>query len=140
MTMDTMVSSGSGLEPQQVTQLQGRLIAEREALTRRLKERRHRLAELAQRQPDDSDWASDSSDQSLLARLVDRDAKLQIEVERALSKIDAGSYGICEVTGEPIGFDRLKVRPWSRQSVAAKERREREEIEEGPEVLGVQRQ
>ena len=136
MDVHGMVLPRSGLGAGQLAQLQAQLVAEREALTRRLKERRQTLADLAHRQPDDSDWASDSADQSLLARLVDRDAKLLIEVERALLKIDTGTYGLCETTGEPIGFDRLRARPWSRHSLAAKERREREEIEEGPEVLG----
>jgi len=131
-----MVSSTSGLNPGQLAQLQGQLAAEREALSRRLKERRETLVNLASRQADDADWASDSADQSLLARLMDRDAKLLVEVERALQKMDAGTYGICETTGEPIGFERLRARPWSRHSLLAKERREREEIEQGPEVIG----
>jgi len=133
--MNGQTRSESGLTPRQLAQLQARLEAEREALTGRLKARRHRLTELARRQPDDADWAADSSDQSLLARLVDRDAKLLAEVAWALGKFARGDYGICETTGEPIGFERLQARPWSRHSLVAKERREREEIEEGPEVL-----
>ena len=132
----TMASPGSGLDQGQVALLNARLEEERDALTRRLKERRERLVELANRQPDDADWAADSADQSLMARLVDRDAKLLGEVQRALRKIDSGSYGVCEQTGEPIGFDRLRARPWSRLSLAAKERVEREDVAEGPEVLG----
>jgi DnaK suppressor protein len=135
MDLRTKVSAESGLTPKQLERLQQRLIAERDTLTRRLKERRGTLAGLATRRPDDSDWASDSADQSLLARLVDRDAKLVIEVERALRKIEAGNYGTCEATGEPIGFDRLLARPWTRLSLAAKERRERDDTDEAPEVL-----
>jgi DnaK suppressor protein len=59
-------------------------------------------------------------------------------VERALRKMEAGSYGVCELTGEPIGFERLRARPWSRHSLAAKERIEREDTDEPPEVLGRQ--
>ena len=130
-----MASSASGLDRQQLALLNARLGEERDTLTRRLKERRERLLELANRQPDDADWAADSADQSLLARLVDRDAKLLGEVQRALRKVETGDYGVCELTGEPIGFDRLRVRPWSRHSLAAKERLEREDTEEAPEVL-----
>src|SRR5215471_14135293 len=97
-----MVSVESGLDQQQLAQLKARLDEERNTLTRRLKERRERLMELASRLPDDADWAADSADQSLLARLVDRDAKLLAEVERALRKMETGSYGVCELTGEPI--------------------------------------
>jgi DnaK suppressor protein len=131
----TMDSGTSGLDQEQLGRLQERLHGERDQLTRRLKDRRERLLELATRQPDDADWAADSADQSLLARLVDRDAKLLGEVERALRKFETGSYGSCEATGEPIGFDRLWARPWSRHSLEAKERRERDEQEEAPEVL-----
>jgi len=132
----TMVSPASGLDQGQQALLRARLEEERDTLTRRLKERRERLLELANRQPDDADWAADSADQSLLARLVDRDAKLLIEIERALRKLESGGYGVCELTGEPIGFERLRARPWSRHSLAAKELLERDDKEEAPEVLG----
>jgi DnaK suppressor protein len=138
MDLRTMVSPASGLDQEQIERLRERLNKERDTLTRRLRERRETLGAMATRLPDDADWASDSADQSLLARLVDRDAKLLIEVERALRKIEAGSYGVCELTGEPIGFERLWARPWSRHSLAAKERIEREETEDAPEVLGNQ--
>jgi DnaK suppressor protein len=76
-------------------------------------------------------------DQSLLARLVDRDAKLLDEIDRALLKMATGQYGLCEQSGDPIGFDRLKVRPWARYATAVKESRERSERHDrDPEVLG----
>jgi len=135
MDLRTMVSPASGLDQEQLARLHERLTAERDTLTRRLKERRGTLTGLSTRQADDADWAADSADQGLLARLVDRDAKLLVEVERALRKLEAGSYGICEATGEPIGFERLWARPWTRLSLAAKERRERDDTTEAPEVL-----
>ena len=58
---------------------------------------------------------------------MDRDAKLLREVERALEKIKDGTFGYCEGTGEPIGYARLKLRPWTRYSVTYKEELEREE-------------
>jgi DnaK suppressor protein len=134
----TMVAPASGLEEEQQARLHGRLLAERDTLSRRLKERREHLLESATRQADDADWAADSVDQSLLARLMDRDSKLLVEVERALRKMETGSYGLCELTGEPIGFERLWARPWSRHSLLAKERLERDETDEAPEVLGRQ--
>jgi DnaK suppressor protein len=136
--MDTQERlSSSGLNREETRQLEVRLTAERDTLNRRLRERRETLVGLATRRPDDSDWASDSADQSLLARLVDRDAKLLIEVERALRKIAAGTYGTCEVTGEPIGFDRLRLRPWTRHSMAAKEQLERDRFDERPEAFAL---
>jgi DnaK suppressor protein len=134
--MDTQERLGrNGLRPEEMKQLEERLAGERETLNRRLRDRRETLKGFATHRPDESDWASDSADQSLVARLVDRDAKLLIEVERAFRKIAAGTYGVCELTDEPIGFERLRIRPWTRHSLVAKERLERDRVDEGPESL-----
>jgi RNA polymerase-binding transcription factor len=125
----------SGLSLEQMERLQQKLVAEREKITARLGERRTALGRAASREPDDGDWASSSADQSLLARLTDRDSKLLGEVERALGKGEG--YGLDELTGEPIGFERLWVRPWARHAVASKERVERQRVRSaGNEVLG----
>lgn len=76
---------------------------------------------------DEADLASEDAEISLETRLMDRDAKLLREVERALDKVLNGSYGLCEGTDEPIGYARLKLRPWTRYSVTYKEELEREE-------------
>jgi DnaK suppressor protein len=115
----------NGLTAEQTDRLRERLIAERGRLTERLATRRGALARAATREPDDADWASSSADQSLIARLTDRDSKLLAEVDRALGKLTGGGYGLCELTGEPIGFDRLWARPWARHALASKETIER---------------
>jgi DnaK suppressor protein len=115
----------SGLTVEQLAQLQEQLQQERATLTRRLAARRGTLTGLSERAPDDADWASASADQGLLARLVDRDAKLLAEVNHALAKFSDGTYGLCELSDEPIGFERLQARPWSRHAVAQKEQVER---------------
>jgi DnaK suppressor protein len=117
------------------TLLEGRLHEERDAIVRRLGERRAALTAAAAREPDESDWASSSADQSLLARLADRDTKLLHEIDRALRKMQAGTYGVCELRGEPIGFDRLRVRPWTRHALAPKEEIERNKVDEPVEAL-----
>lgn len=76
---------------------------------------------------DEADLAAEDAEISLETRLMDRDAKLLREVERALDKVKGGSYGLCEGTDEPIGYARLKLRPWTRYSVTYKEELEREE-------------
>lgn len=126
MSQTRELANQSGLTQAQLTQLAERLRAEREVLDRRIVERRRRLTTFSDRRPDDADWASDSADQSLMARLTDRDSKLLREIDRALRKLEAGTYGICEISGEPIDFDRLMARPWSRHALAAKEAVERE--------------
>src|SRR5262245_26881005 len=121
------VTNLSGLSLSQLADLEERLRIEKAKVTGRLAGRRDLLGTPSGRDPDDGDWASDSADQGLLARLVDRDTKLLHEIDRALTRIADGSYGVCEVSGEPIGFDRLAVRPWTRQAVAVKELAERQD-------------
>jgi DnaK suppressor protein len=113
----------------QLAELRTRLEQERAVIAARLAVRRQGLAGATVSRPDDADWASDSVDQGLIARLMDRDAKLLREIDAALRKMDTGGYGICEASGEPIDFERLRARPWSRLSLGAKERRERDEAE-----------
>jgi DnaK suppressor protein len=121
----------------QLELLEERLHRERKILTERLASRRRTLATPAEREAEEGDWAMATVNQSLLARLVDRDAKLLDEIDRALLKMATGQYGLCEQSGDPIGFDRLKVRPWARYATAVKESREREERHDrDPEVLG----
>jgi DnaK suppressor protein len=129
-------SNPSGLTQEQLTRLHGLLHTERETLDRRILERRRRLTGLSDRRPDDADWAADSADQSLMARLTDRDSKLLREIDRALRKLEAGTYGVCELSGDPIGYDRLLVRPWSRHALVVKEmvEREKDKKPEGPVV------
>jgi len=126
MTDQDVFSQRSGLSVEQVAILQDRLRAEREALNLRLASRRRALGDVPARQADDADWASDSAAQSLAVRLVDRDVKMLHEIDAALDRIAAGVYGVCERSGEPIGFERLRVRPWTRFAVAAKEAVERD--------------
>jgi len=70
---------------------------------------------------DEVDLASATVEQNLTFRLLDRDRKLLAEIDHALKKIDSGTYGICEGTGEQIPKRRLKLRPWCRHSVRYKE-------------------
>ena len=56
---------------------------------------------------------------------LDRERKLLKKIDQALARIDDGSYGYCEETGEPIGVPRLIARPMTTLSIEAQERRER---------------
>jgi DnaK suppressor protein len=77
--------------------------------------------------PDEFDQASRHSDQAYLLRLADKERKLLMEVEHAIKKYEHGTFGVCEGTGEPIGYRRLEARPWARHSIEFKERLEREQ-------------
>ena len=70
------------------------------------------------------DVASEQTEhENLMAEIMQEETELA-EVEAALDRIAKGTYGICEVTGEPIGEERLRAVPWTRLSVAAAARME----------------
>ncbi|MBR2274068.1 MAG: RNA polymerase-binding protein DksA [Alphaproteobacteria bacterium] len=78
-------------------------------------------------QPDDIDRASMETDKSLDLRTKDRARKLIVKIDQALERIEDGSYGYCEETGEEIGIDRLMARPIATLCLEAQERHERME-------------
>ncbi len=77
--------------------------------------------------PDISDRASEETDRALELRTRDRQRKLVSKIDAALRRIEAGEYGYCEVTGEPISLKRLDARPIATMSLEAQERHERRE-------------
>lgn len=78
-------------------------------------------------QPDQIDRASLEADKALELRTRDRARKLISKIDDALKRIEDGVYGYCEDTGEPIGVERLEVRPVATLSIEAQERHERME-------------
>ena len=95
-----------------------------------LKESKVTLTHLQQdsgQEPDIADRASAETDRAIELRTRDRQRKLISKIEAALRRIDEGTYGYCEVTGEPIGLERLVARPIATMSVEAQERHERRE-------------
>ena len=77
--------------------------------------------------PDVADRASEETDRALELRTRDRQRKLIGKIDSALRKIEDGSYGFCEDTGEPISLKRLMARPIATLSLAAQETHERKE-------------
>jgi DnaK suppressor protein len=77
--------------------------------------------------PDITDRASSETDKALELRTRDRQRKLINKIDLALRRIEAGEYGFCEETGEPIGIQRLEARPIATLSLEAQERHERSE-------------
>ncbi|MBR1904221.1 MAG: RNA polymerase-binding protein DksA [Alphaproteobacteria bacterium] len=76
-------------------------------------------------QPDEIDRASLETDKALDLRTKDRIRKLITKIDEALDRIEDGTYGYCEETGEPIGLERLEARPVATLSIEAQERHER---------------
>ncbi len=95
-----------------------------------LREARETLATLQSeslREPDVNDRASTETDWSIELRTRDRQRKLIAKIDAALRRIEAGDYGYCEVTGEPISLQRLEARPIATMTLEAQEGHERAE-------------
>ncbi len=77
--------------------------------------------------PDLADRASTETERSLELRTRDRQRKLIAKIDEALERIEEGTYGYCEESGEPINLKRLDARPIATLSIEAQERHERRE-------------
>ena len=78
-------------------------------------------------QPDIADRASTETDRAIELRARDRQRKLISKIDAALRRLEEGTYGYCEETGEPISLKRLDARPIATLSIEAQERHERRE-------------
>ena len=95
-----------------------------------LRESRETLAALQaenEKHADIADRASSETDRAIELRARDRQRKLISKIDAALARIDEGTYGYCEETGEPISLKRLAARPIATLSIEAQERHERRE-------------
>ncbi|HRY03351.1 MAG: RNA polymerase-binding protein DksA [Hyphomicrobiales bacterium] len=95
-----------------------------------LRESRETLTSLQnenENHPDIADRASSETDRAIELRARDRQRKLIAKIDSALGRLEDGSYGYCEETGEPIGLKRLDARPIATLSIEAQERHERRE-------------
>jgi len=81
----------------------------------------------SEQHPDLTDRASSETDRALELRARDRQRKLIAKIDAALERIEDGTYGYCEETGDPIGVKRLDARPIATLSVEAQERHEKRE-------------
>ena len=104
-----------------------KLLAWREDILREAKETLLHLQEENQNHPDIADRASSETDRAIELRARDRQRKLIAKIDEALTRLDDGTYGYCEETGEPISLRRLEARPIATLSVEAQERHERRE-------------
>ncbi len=100
-----------------------RLLAQRAEIEADIERARGELSE-AENEPDELDRASAEEERWLSLRISEREGKLLRKIDEALARIDEGSYGYCEDTGDPIGIPRLLARPTATLSAEAKARRE----------------
>ncbi len=104
-----------------------KLLSWKEEIIRQTRETLAGLHAESTQHADLADRATSETDRALELRARDRQRKLVAKIDAALSRIEDGSYGYCEETGEPIGLKRLDARPIATLSVEAHERHERRE-------------
>src|SRR3954471_14169083 len=104
-----------------------KLLSWREDILREAKETLQHLQDENQNHPDLADRASSETDRAIELRARDRQRKLIAKIEAALSRLEDGTYGYCEETGDPIAIRRLEARPIATLSIEAQERHERRE-------------
>jgi DnaK suppressor protein len=104
-----------------------KLFAWKEDIVKEAKETLAHLQAENENHPDLADRASSETDRAIVLRARDRQRKLIAKIDAALARLDDGTYGYCEETGEPIAIKRLEARPIATLSVEAQERHERRE-------------
>lgn len=104
-----------------------KLLAWKNDILREARETLQNLQDENQNHPDFADRASSETDRAIELRARDRQRKLIAKIDAALQRIEDGTYGYCEETGEPISLKRLDARPIATLSIEAQERHERRE-------------
>lgn len=104
-----------------------KLLRWKEEILRESRETIENLQKENENHPDFADRASNETDRSIELRARDRQRKLIAKIDAALTRIEDGTYGYCEETGEPISLKRLEARPIATLSIDAQERHEKKE-------------
>lgn len=115
------------MNPLQVEYFRQKLLRWRTDLNREADGTLASLSEGGILEADINDRASVETDRALELRTRDRARKLVSKIDQALARLEDGSYGWCDETGEPIGLRRLEARPIATMSIEAQERHERKE-------------
>ena len=111
----------------QLAYFRRKLLDWKEAIVRESRDTMAQLKSGPIREADVTDRASSETDWGIELRTRDRQRKLIAKIDAALRRIEAGDYGFCEVTGEPISLARLEARPIATMTVEAQERHEKNE-------------
>ena len=112
------------MSDEQLEHFRVKLLAWKKELMEEVDRTVHHMKDEAANFPDPNDRATQESEFSLELRTRDRERKLLRKIDSALNRIDEGSYGFCEETGDEIGLKRLEARPVATLSLEAQERRE----------------
>ena len=120
-------SSEEFMNPKQLEFFKNKLLVWKEELLKETDATLEKLKADSSNKPDSTDRASQESDRTLELRTRDRARKLLSKINKALIKIDDGTYGYCEETMEPISLERLKARPIATLTLEAQENHEKSE-------------
>lgn len=115
------------MNPRMKEYFRRKLLAWKDEILRESNQTLQHLQEDTAQEPDIADRASTETDRALELRTRDRQRKLISKIDAAMKRIEDGSYGYCEETGEPISLKRLEARPIATLSIEAQERHERRE-------------
>jgi DnaK suppressor protein len=115
------------MNPMHQVYFRDKLMAWKEDIIRQTRQTLEGLNTASEQHADVADRATSETDRSLELRARDRQRKLVSKINSALARIEDGSYGYCEETGEPISLRRLEARPIATLSLEAQERHERRE-------------
>ena len=115
------------MNDKQLEYFREKLIDWKNDILREARETLDGLQEHSAQHPDLADRASSETDRSIELRARDRQRKLIAKIYQALKRIEDGTYGFCEETGDPISLGRLEARPIATLSIEAQERHERRE-------------
>ena len=115
------------MNPQQQAYFRHKLLRWRQELLREAEDTLATLSAGGITEADLTDRASVETDRALELRTRDRARKLISKIDQALERLDNGTYGYCEESGEPIGLKRLEARPIATLTIEAQERHERME-------------
>ena len=115
------------MNKKQLDYFKSKLLSWKKELVKESNQTLEKLKDDSLNKPDAADRASLETDKTLELRTRDRARKLISKINKALQKIEDGSYGYCEETLEPIGIERLKARPIATLSLEAQEQHEKHE-------------
>ncbi len=118
------------MNPRQLEYFRRKLFEWKDDLLADSGQARQRLRQGLEREADPLDRSSLEAEQALELRSGDRQRKLVRKIDQALERIEDGSYGYCEQTGEEIGLKRLEARPIASLSLTAQQQKERREKRE----------
>ncbi len=122
-----VLDTGDFMNPNHREYFKNKLSVWKDDILRDSRDTVENLQEDSQNHADAVDRASSETDKSLELRTRDRQRKLISKIDAALKRLDDGTYGYCDDSGEPIGLGRLDARPIATLSLEAQEKHEKRE-------------